>query len=62
MKAIHNYSGVLNTLNRAVVNIVKSKNESNSQLSDRDWLKSLAVVNIVKSKNESNSQQYRLNL
>ncbi len=57
MKAIHNdiLKDALVTV--AVVNIVKSKNESNSQRRAVFRTAATAVVNIVKSKNESNSQQ-----
>ncbi|EFK58729.1 Uncharacterised protein [Sphingobacterium spiritivorum] len=56
MKAIHNLRKMkqLNTL--VVVNIIKSKNESNSQLTVVLVSPKCVVVNIIKSKNESNSQ------
>ena len=34
MKAIHNYGEAIERYNNVVVNIVKSKNESNSQLEE----------------------------
>ena len=61
MKAIHNYTCIDYLKNPAVVNIVKSKNESNSQLLENELSITQAVVNIVKSKNESNSQLNSLN-
>ena len=60
MKAIHNNKPCVFTKELAAVNIVKPKNESNSQLRPGNYQLCIAAVNIVKPKNESNSQHTRI--